>query len=95
MVDSADGSGIFFSYNGFTLQRPNQVGDPNKAGPEADRTNCPAQIHTVQHWLNPCAFTSAPPGELGTAARAPAYGPRFVNTDFSVIKNFTFHSAKA
>ena len=30
----------------------------------------------------------APPGELGTAARAPVYGPRFVNTDFSVIKDF-------
>jgi hypothetical protein len=27
-------------------------------------------------------------GELGTAPRAPVYGPRFVNTDFSVIKDF-------
>ncbi len=26
-------------------------------------------------------------GELGTAARAPVYGPRFVNTDFSVVKD--------
>jgi hypothetical protein len=30
----------------------------------------------------------APEGELGTTARAPVYGPRFVNTDFSVIKDF-------
>ena len=30
----------------------------------------------------------APPGELGDSARAPLYGPRFVNTDFSVMKNF-------
>jgi hypothetical protein len=88
VVDSADESGTFFSYNGFTLQRPNQVGDPNKAGPEPGGTNCPTQIHTHQHWFNPCAFEQAPAGELGTAARAPVYGPRFVNTDFSVIKNF-------
>jgi hypothetical protein len=88
VVDSADESGTYFSYNGFTLQRPNEVGDPNRPGPEAGGANCPTQIHTLQHWFNPCAFAPAPAGELGTAARAPVYGPRFVNTDFSVIKNF-------
>ena len=90
VVDSADESGTYFSYNGFTLQRPNQVGDPNKAGPVAANPTCsaPSQIHTLQHWFNPCAFEKAPTGELGSAARAPVYGPRFVNTDFSVIKNF-------
>jgi hypothetical protein len=105
VVDSADESGIFFSYNGNTLQRPNQVGDPNKAGPVAANPTCsaPSQIHTLQNWFNPCAFENAPTfvinpgtpqqmtvGELGTAPRAPVYGPRFVNTDFSVIKNFPF-----
>ncbi len=88
VVDSADESGVYFSYNGDTFQRPNQVGDPNKAGPEGGNTNCPAKIHTLQNWFNPCAFAKAPAGELGTAARAPAYGPRFVNTDFSVLKDF-------
>ncbi|HXP38927.1 MAG TPA: hypothetical protein VN833_01595, partial [Candidatus Acidoferrales bacterium] len=44
-------------------------------------------------WFNPCAFAKAPPGELGTAPRAPVYGPRFVNTDFSVIKNFPFRES--
>jgi hypothetical protein len=103
VVDSADESGVFFSYNGGTYQRPNQVGDPNKAGPVAGNPGCaaPSRIHTVQNWFNPCAFAPAPTfvinagtpqqttvGELGTAARAPVYGPRFVNTDFSVIKNF-------
>jgi hypothetical protein len=92
VVDSADESGTYFSYNGFTLQRPNQVGDPDKAGPVAGNPNCtaPAQIHTKANWFNPCAFAQAPVGELGTAARAPVYGPRFVNTDFSIIKNFPF-----
>jgi hypothetical protein len=90
VVDSGDGSGVFFSYNGNTFQRPNQVGDPNKAGAVAGNPGCtaPAQIHTIENWFNPCAFAQAPAGELGTAARAPVYGPRFVNTDFSIIKDF-------
>ncbi len=99
VVDSADESGVFFSYNGNTFQRPNQVGDPNKAGPVAGNPGCaaPSRIHTLQNWFNPCAFApafsetlsnGATVGELGTAPRAPVYGPRFVNTDFSVIKDF-------
>ena len=61
VVDSGDGSGVFFSYNGNTFQRPNQVGDPNKAGPEPGGTNCPTKIHTIDHWFNPCAFEQATP----------------------------------
>jgi Carboxypeptidase regulatory-like domain len=94
VVDSTNPSGIFFNYNGLTVERPNQVGDPNKGGPEGGRTDCPAQVHTLAHWFNPCAFASAVVtnssgtfGELGTAARAPVYGPRFVNTDLSLIKD--------
>ncbi|MGA9640483.1 MAG: carboxypeptidase-like regulatory domain-containing protein [Terriglobales bacterium] len=88
VVDSSDTSGIFFSYNGLTVQRPNEVGNPDVAGPEGGQTNCPAKVHTLQNWFNPCAFQIAPAGELGTAARAPIYGPRFVNTDFSIFKDF-------
>ncbi len=101
VVDSADESGTYFSYNGFTLQRPNEVGNPNQGGPEGGNTNCPAQVHTHQNWFNPCAFAQAPTfvinpgtpqaftvGELGTAPRAPVYGPDFVNTDFSIFKDF-------
>lgn len=89
VVDSADESGTYFSYNGYTFQRPNQVGDPNKAGPVAANPACqaPSQIHTLQNWFNPCAFEFAPSGELGSGVRAPVYGPRFVNTDFSIIKD--------
>jgi len=29
-------------------------------------------------------------GGLGTAPRAPVYGPRFVNTDMSIFKDFPF-----
>jgi carboxypeptidase family protein len=99
VVDSKDESGTFFSYNGNTFQRPNQIADPNKPGIVASNSNpgcqtlvsqggsAPDQVHTISHWFNPCAFDFAPPGELGTGVRAPVYGPRFVNTDFSLIKD--------
>jgi hypothetical protein len=48
----------------------------------------PTSVHTLANWFNPCAFADAQMGELGDAARAPVYGPRFVNTDFSAIKDF-------
>jgi hypothetical protein len=87
VVDSSEGSGVDFSYNGNNFSRPNQVGDPNKGGNEGGQTGCPTQVHTIQFWFNPCAFAFAPAGELGTGVRAPVYGPRFVNTDFSLIKD--------
>jgi hypothetical protein len=68
------------------------VSDPNVPGPVAANPGCtfapPAKVHTLANWFNPCAFVKAPPGELGVAPRAPLYGPRFVNTDFSIIKDF-------
>ncbi len=96
VVDSNNANtGVFFQWNGNSLNRPNEVGDPNKAGPVAGNPGCnaPAQIHTLANWFNPCAFistnaSSSTVGELGNANRAPVTGPDFVNTDFSLIKNF-------
>jgi hypothetical protein len=68
-------TGQYLNYNFFSLNRPVLVGDPN--GPHC-------LPNTV---FNTCAFGHAPGGELGTAPRAPVYGPRFVNTDFSVMKD--------
>jgi hypothetical protein len=89
VVDSANASGVNFQWNGSSLNRPNQVGDPNKAGLVAGNPHCnaPAHIHTIQSWFNPCAFVHAPAGELGNASRSPLYGPRYVNTDLSFIKH--------
>lgn len=83
------GSGVNFMWNGNSLNRPNEVGDPNKGGSVAANPGClaPARVHTLENWFNPCAFVEAQTGELGNAPRAPLYGPRFVNTDFSVIKD--------
>jgi hypothetical protein len=81
-------TGQYLNYDFLSLNRPVLVGDPNRPGNEGGQTGCPTQVHTIQAWLNPCAFAHAPAGEIGTAPRAPAYGPRFVNTDFSIIKDF-------
>ncbi len=89
-VVSNNGSGVPFMWNGNNLNRPDQVGDPNKSGPVTANPTCaaPSQIHTVTNWFNPCAFVAAAPGKLGNANRAPVYGPDFVNTDLSLIKHF-------
>jgi len=90
VINSANASGVNFQWNGNSLNRPDQVGDPNKGGPVAANPSCdaPAQVHTLKNWFNPCAFVPAAPGELGNAKRAPVSGPRFVNTDVSFIKHF-------
>jgi hypothetical protein len=90
VIDSDNGSGVNFENNGNSLNRPDIVGDPNKAGPVAANPSCtaPTKIHTVSNWFNPCAFEAPAAGELGNASRAPLSGPGFVNTDFSVIKQF-------
>ncbi len=90
---SPGNTGQFLNYNFFSFNRPVLVGDPNKGGDEGGQTGCPTQVHTLANWINPCAFAHAPAGEIGTAPRAPAYGPRFVNTDFSVMKDFPLREA--
>ena len=85
------GAGVNFQNNGNSFIRPDQVGDPNKAGPVAANPGCtaPTQIHTTTNWFNPCAFAFPANGELGDASRTPVSGPGFVNTDFSAIKQFS------
>jgi hypothetical protein len=69
-------TGTNLNYNFFSFNRPDLVGDPN------GKHCLPGTV------FNTCAFAHAPAGELGTAPRAPVYGPRFVNTDFSILKDF-------
>jgi hypothetical protein len=64
--------------NANSLMRPNLVAGCNpNAGP-----------HTLNEWFNTACFTQPAAGQLGNASRAPVTGPDFVNTDFSVIKQF-------
>jgi Carboxypeptidase regulatory-like domain len=91
VVDSNNSSGAaFLNGNANSLIRPDLVGDPNKAGPVSANPKCvaPTQVHTVTNWFNPCAFAQPANGQLSGASRAPLSGPDFVNTDFSVIKQF-------
>jgi hypothetical protein len=90
VVNSANASGVNFENNGNSLNRPDIVGNPNRGGTVAANPTCvaPAQVHTTKDWFNPCAFAPAADGELGDASRTPLSGPDFVNTDFSLIKQF-------
>ena len=90
VVNSSNGSGVNFENNGNSLNRPDIVGNPNRGGTVAANPTCvaPAQVHTTKDWFNPCAFAPAADGELGDASRTPLNGPDFVNTDFSLIKQF-------
>ena len=51
----------------------------------------PRANHGKLQQINPTCFVAPPPGQLGNAGRVPVVGPDFVNTDFSVIKQFTLH----
>jgi Carboxypeptidase regulatory-like domain len=71
-------SATLLNGNDDELIRPNIVAGCNpNAGP-----------HTVAEWFNTNCFTQPASGELGNANREPVTGPDFVNTDFSVIKQF-------
>ncbi len=79
IVTSNNNSGVgFFNNNANSLARPDLISGCNpNAGP-----------HTVNEWFNTACFAQPANGELGNASRTPVTGPDFVNTDFSVIKQF-------
>jgi hypothetical protein len=83
VVDSDNESGVNFENNGNSLNRPNLT--------------CSAQSNnpTLSQWFNTNCFAAPASGELGTSPRTPVSGPRFANTDFSLIKHFAlpFHEA--
>jgi hypothetical protein len=80
LIDTNNQSGVFFDNGGNSnnWNRPNQVSG----------CNAYAASHGAHQWINPSCFVAAPAGELGDAARVPVSGPSFVNSDFSVIKQF-------
>lgn len=80
LIDSNNQSGAFFQNggNGNNWNRPNQV------------TGCSPYnaSHSSNQWINATCFVAPPAGELGNASRVPVVGPDFVNSDFSLIKQF-------
>ena len=78
LIDSFNESGVTFynGGNGNDYTRPDLV------------TGCSVYGNRTRFQsFNPSCFTHAV-GHLGDASRVPVYGPDFVNTDFSVIKQF-------
>lgn len=80
LIDSNNQSGSFFQNggNGNNWNRPDQM-----AGCDLYKAN-----HSMHQFINPACFVAPPIGQLGNASRVPVVGPDFVNTDFSVIKQF-------
>jgi carboxypeptidase family protein len=80
LIDSDNASGVAFNTGGnsFNYNRPNRVANCNPY----------AANHGQYQWINQACFVAAPAGELGNASRVPVTGPDFVNSDFSVIKQF-------
>ena len=81
LIDSNNTSGTTFNAGGNdnNYNRPDQVAGCNVYNAS----------HAAHQWINPNCFQAAAAGELGDAARVPVVGPDFVNTDFSVIKQFS------
>lgn len=79
LIDSNNLSGTYFQNgNGDNYNRPNYV-----PGCSVGAAN-----HSALQWINSSCFAFPANGALGNANRVPATGPDFVNTDFSLIKQF-------
>ncbi len=69
----------FNSFAGFSIQRPNLVGNPSLA--PGDRT--PA------HFFHTSAFATAPQFTIGSASRNPVRGPAYRDLDLALVKHTT------
>ncbi|HTR26649.1 MAG TPA: carboxypeptidase-like regulatory domain-containing protein [Terriglobales bacterium] len=83
LIDSNNQSGVFFNAggNGNNYNRPNQVSGCNPQSGD----------HSHLQWVNTSCFShvdGVTTFGLGNASRVPVVGPDFVNTDFSIIKQF-------
>jgi len=85
---------------GGVSQRPDQVGDPNRAGivPGNADPRCqvlvsqggfaPDKIRTPAAWFNGCAFGDPSSGSFGNVGRNTIQAPGYKTWDFSVFKFF-------
>jgi hypothetical protein len=86
---------------GGVSQRPDLVGDPNRAGIAPANTITPGcqtlvsqggaapdKIHTPTAWFNTCAFADPAQGSFGDVGRNTIQAPGYKTWDFSVFKFF-------
>jgi hypothetical protein len=77
------------------LPLPFNIADDQKTGDSVialtPRPNyvsgCQVQVDKVNEWFNPDCFTLEAPVTLGNLGRDTARGPKFVDTDFAVLKS--------
>jgi len=83
LIDSNNQSGTTFNSGGdsYNYNRPDQVANCNVY--KVDHA-----VYGKHQWINPGCFAAPAAGKLGNASRVPVVGPDFVNTDFSLIKQF-------
>ncbi len=85
---------------GGVSQRPDQAGDPTKAGPVLANPDpachatgsqggrAPDKIRTSTAWFNTCAFTDPSAGSFGNVSRNTIEAPGYRTWDLSVFKHF-------
>jgi hypothetical protein len=80
LIDSNNASGTTFNSGGdsYNFNRPDRVASCNAYNAS----------HSQHQWINAACFVAPAAGELGNASRVPVVGPDFVNSDFSLIKQF-------
>jgi hypothetical protein len=83
LIDSSNASGTTFNSGGdsYNYNRPDQVANCNVY--KVDHA-----VYGKHQWINPGCFAAPVVGKLGNASRVPIVGPDFVNSDFSLIKQF-------
>jgi len=83
LIDSTNASGTTFNSggDGYNYNRPDQLANCNVY-------NVDHAVYGKHQWINPGCFAAPAVGKLGNAGRVPVVGPDFVNSDFSLIKQF-------
>jgi len=90
-------SGLFTANSGLPLtitdSYDESTGLSSGSPSNPDRPNyvsgCKVQVGKVNEWYNPHCFTISAPGTLGNLGQNTVIGPKFVDTDFAVLKDTT------
>ena len=83
----------------FTSQRPNMAPGFSKIPTSGTTAGCEGvragqEVGGANLYFDPCAFSVPQPGTLGSVGRTIITGPRTVNMDFSLQKNFALDSKR-
>jgi hypothetical protein len=81
---------------GFDNANINPSSETQRANPVPGVPLLPAGFHQgPEHWYNPAAFTVPPPFTFGVLGRNTLRGPKYLNFDFALMKNFKITESKS